>query len=616
MIENFLKIGEILLQKDNYYETENDFEKRKKLLFYQSLVPRVKIKKEQPILNGKALVLNFDLKNNHFKFKLSNIELDKDNRRKLLAFKLGAPRDKKKFFATNNISAFYDKTYVDSLKYIEDKRNKNKSKEWFNKNVSVEYDKFLEKILNKFYSKIDGRFYLDYNLLESSQKIKYKEIEKEYSNKKLSELYDRLINKIFFNSDSKNNSNFPYINFIKFNNKTIFDFKDGKYANDYINICYYDLLKRFSTEKSKNNKLCHLCNNRTRVIQDLPLTMKFYGTTNSLNFEQVSSSNAYKSFALCENCLFKVLTGMKFVQNTLSDFLFNINVYLIPKNVEVDSFDSRVFRKIIKLLKTNKSEYKNEIDELKALLKTTNRKNLVFDFLFYYHPPGSQQFDILKLISNIELNKLLHKLNYFDKISEKYDLQILSYNASLTINDLRYYLFPSWFSLGKNPEYNIFGKDLINLLEKLLTNGKISYNNLINKFTRIFKKRVNRDKIDKLSAFKMNLFFGILQKTNQLRIGGNMTENNYISEITKKEYKDFFETHSNIYGTNSFRQGLFLLGTIISKIQYAQKDKSSNFLKKVNLGGIPPRRITQLINQVKEFTNIYHDKIYLEPGIW
>jgi len=59
-----------------------------------------------------------------------------------------------------------------------------------------------------------------------------------------------------------------------------------------------------------------------------------------------------------------------------------------------------------------------------------------------------------------------------------------------------------------------------------------------------------------------------------------------------------------------------LLGTVISKITYQQKDKSSNFLKKLNFGGMSARRIALLISQVKEFSEIYKKKIYEESGVW
>ncbi len=85
------------------------------------------------------------------------------------------------------------------------------------------------------------------------------------------------------------------------------------------------MLKRFSVEKGIKNKICHIYKKDNKVIQDLPLSMKFYGTTNSWNFEQISSSNAYKSFAVCEDRLFQILTGMKYIENRFSEYLFGLN---------------------------------------------------------------------------------------------------------------------------------------------------------------------------------------------------------------------------------------------------------------------------------------------------
>jgi len=112
------------------------------------------------------------------------------------------------------------------------------------------------------------------------------------------------------------------------------------------------------------------------------------------------------------------------------------------------------------------------------------------------------------------------------------------------------------------------------------------------------------------------LFITIFFKLKLLKQGGSMNTGKSISEILKKEYQEFFDVHYDVYSNNAYKQGLFLLGTVISKIKYAQKEKSSNFLKKLNFEGIPIRRIPALINQVKDFEDIYRKKIFQESGIW
>ena len=630
MINAFKKVGYSILKNDGYFNTENNTEKRRKLLFHQSLVPfEKKDKKGNKILDGRAICLNFDLDKKEIEFKLSDKELIEENREYFFAFKLGAPKDKKKFLSTNSLDTFYSAIFSETVLYIQDKRKKNKSKEWFEENITYNYKGFLLSIFNDFYingellvqkgnKKIEGN-YLNYELLKENQKKLFVSVQNEIVeiNKKITinEIYNRFLNKLFFDSDSKNISNFPSQFIVLFNNQNILEYNEGKYKNDYINLCYYDLLKRFSVEKGIKNKICHICKKGSKVIQDLPLPMKFYGTTNSLNFEQVSSSNAYKSFAVCEGCLFQVLTGMKYIENKFSEYLFGLNAYLIPIESKENNFNPKLYKGITKILES-KTKYKNEIEQMRDALKKTNRKNLYFNLMFFFHPAGSQQFDILKLISNIELNNLIPKLKMFDEMTKKYKLDSIGNGTNaLTLNNLRYYLFPSFLS-HKNPDPKVYSKDFVNFLESFLTDNKINYYSLIQKFIAIFKKRLNRNNIDVLSAFKINLAFSVFSKLKLIKVGGSMNTGKSISEVLKNEYQEFFDIHNDVYGDNAYKQGLFLLGTVISKIKYAQKEKSSNFLKKLNFEGIPIRRIPSLINQVRDFEEIYRKKVFHEKGIW
>jgi CRISPR-associated protein Csh1 len=112
----------------------------------------------------------------------------------------------------------------------------------------------------------------------------------------------------------------------------------------------------------------------------------------------------------------------------------------------------------------------------------------------------------------------------------------------------------------------------------------------------------------------MVMFMTILDQIDILKEEKPMNMGNSISEITKQEYREFFHTHHQVYEGNQYRQGLFLLGTIISKIVYAQKGKSATFMKKINLAGIPAHRVKNLVGEVKEYAAIY--KIFEDPGIW
>lgn len=639
MINTFKEIGYSVLKKDEYFKTDITAEKRKKLLFHQSLIPyERKDKKGNKILDGRAICLNFDLEKKEIEFKLSDKELIEENREYFSLFNISnSPGSKKKFFSTKNITQFYSAIFKESIDYIQKKKTDNKSKKWFEENISEDYEEILLSILNIFYikgeylvqkgnTKIEGN-YLNYELLKENQKKLFtsiqNEIREDHKKITINELYNRFLNKFFFDSDTKNISNFPSTFIVLFNNQNILEYNDGKYKNDYINLCYYDLLKRFSVEKGRKDKICHICKKENKVIQDLPLSMKFYGTTNSLNFEQVSSSNAYKSFAICDDCLFQVLTGMQFVENRFSEYLFGLKTYLIPIETKKNNFNPELYKGITKILES-RTKYKNEIEQIKHTLQRVNRKNLNFYLMFFYQ--NKQQFDILKLISNIELNKLIPKFEMLDEITRIYKLdEIGNGTNALTLNNLRYYLFPSFLS-HKNPDPKVYSKDLVNFLESFLTDNKINYFSLIQKFIAIFKKRLNQNKIDDLSTFKMNLFITIFFKLKLLKQGGSMNNGKSISEVLKKEYQEFFDVHNDVYNDNAYKQGLFLLGTVISKIVYAQQKKAlskgkpkkllSTFLSKLNYDGIAARRIDKLVNEVKNYTILYQEYIYEEKSIW
>ena len=647
MINNFKYIGNAILSKNEYYNNESkNLKKRELLLFHQSLIPRLAKNKNKDILfDGKTICLNFDLKNETYEFKLSDFDMSEQNRSRIFAFKLNAPKDKKKFLMTNNITTFYSSAIKESLEYLAEKRKNKKSSDWFKNNIHKEYDELMQCVLDTFYintkkdvfvlnvAKLRAEQINAYNLVkdklinDSKNRSEWSEFfEQDFLNfdvKKISklntELWNRMINKIFYNNkDSAKLENTPSIFLITFNNETIIEFDNNKYRNSFVNLCYYDLLGKFFIEKSKEKKICYSCGKTDiKVIDEIPLSMKFYGTTNNLYFENLSSKNAYKSFALCKNCLLEILSGMKYVENTLKDWLFGINVYLIPKLTEEETFIPKAYKPIIKILNKRKDQYKNDVDKLKDGLKKSNKKSLSFDFMFYNAPAGSQEFNILKVISNIDAMVLIQRLNEFDEITEKYGLNLLSGeygDCSLTIGDLRYYLFPSAIT-DNNPDFKIYGKDLLNFLESIFSGNQLNYYELISKFVKIFKKRLHKNNSDRFSAFKMNLALNIFNKLNILK-GGKMKNGNCATEILNEDYKKFFEAHNEIYEVNCYRQGLFLLGTIISKIIYAQKEKSSNFLKKMNFDGLSARRVPSFVNQVKDFANIYKKEIYEEKDIW
>ena len=614
MINNFRIIGKSILAKDGYYQCSEELKKRKLSLFHHTLVPA-----ERKKTIDRAITLDFDLEKKEFRFELDK-ELMDANRNYFFAFKVGAPRDQKKFLSTNNIQNFLNKFISDSLDYLNKKRKNKKSSQWFEENVSMAYDQLLETLKNTFYKQEGEELVLDDGKMAADQAEQYKKIKKTLEeNRKdktkpvsLEKVYTAFLTEKFKEGEKVN---LPSIFLVKINGKHILEMED--YRNSYINLVYYDLFLRFFVEDILKEKRCHICREKNDVIGNIPLPMKFYGTTNILYFENVNNSNAYKSFALCRECLAGVLAGMKYTENYLNDFILDMNCYLVPTLTEEDSFFDEKLKGVAKILKNRQTKYKNDIDILKRILEKSGKSNKGFSFnLLFYHTEQSS-FDILKYISDVELRQLIKKMELFDHYTEMYHLESFGdHGSGLCLNDIRYYLFPSKRShkIDYSKDFKLYAKDLLNFLENFLNENKINYFELVSKFTHIFKRRFNRESIDVLSPFKMVLFLTILSKIKILKEAKPMNKGQAISEILKPEYFEFIKTHWEVYGDNNYRQGLFLLGTVISKILYEQGKKKKTFLSKINFDGIPARRVKNLVNEVKEYANIY--EVYEEPGIW
>ena len=500
MINLFKDLGECVLRKAGYYNVEDKTEKRKIFLNFQSIVPMPRKKKDgedDEITN--AISLDFDTKKRVFDFVLDE-QLLIENRGYFFAFPVGAPRDKKKFLSTNNMPCFYGKIMTESIDYLNDRRGKTKSKKWFSENISQDYDELLKKIRSAFYLGVEGEYILNKNCIDPDKKVSLIKIEEKLLEQQKDKtkpvpveiLYNLLINKEFYNKDSKKSDNFTPIILAKIDGKHILECE--KYRTSYINLVYYDLFERFFVEKGKADKICHICGEKSNVVGDVPLLMKFYGTTNNLFFENLKNAEAYKSFSACKSCLMKVLTGMKFTANDFRDYLLGNVCYLIPEiDKDEPDFDKK-YKRIFKLLRSNEG-YMNDINIINGLLQQANRKNFRFNLLFFDSPPGSQVFDIIKYISNVDYRNLSEKLKLFDKYNTEYNLSLFGNNNSIRLYDIRKHLFPTKLSHNK-VDPSLFRKDILDLLEAFLHDNILNYYVFIKSFMYIYRLNFNRNSID------------------------------------------------------------------------------------------------------------------------
>lgn len=611
MINSFRMLGKSILQKAGYFDIKEENQKREIFLRIQSIVPNPRENRAK-----NAIAINFETQKREFTFEWDK-EITPGNRDYFFAFSVGAPRDRKKFLSTNNLRSFYKEVFDDSLSYLTDKRDKGKTREWFSENIIHDYDKLIQKILDTFYVKEDKDYILNKERLSSDKKESLLRIEERLREKQKSSkpipvetLYNTLINKEFLGKEGKSEDEFPPVILAKIDGKSILEYKNLKPS--YINLVYYDLFERFFIENAQKDKICHICAQKKEVIGEIPLQMKFYGTTNYLYFENLKNQVAYRSFSICRECLKEVLTGMRYTSNELRDWILGISCYLVPSmETEEENFEKK-YKSVFKLLNKNKG-YQEDIEEIERLVRRSARKNFYFDLLFF--EKNKQEFNIIKLISNIEYKVLVSKLKLFHDINKTYQLSLLK--NSIGLNDLRFHLFPSKYSHNKSDPV-LYRKDILDLLEAFLHGYPVNYHVLIKRFMHIYRLKFHRDNTDALAAFKIVLWLSILNKIKPLKGAKTMEgkAGNTVTEIQNENYRKFIEAHQTIYEKNFHRQGLFLLGIIINSIVYAQRDKSSSFMKKLNFSGIQARRVNRLVGEVQNFYQIYKKDIYEEPGIW
>jgi CRISPR-associated protein Csh1 len=622
MINHFKVMGKCVLERQGYYSTEEASRRNRIFLTPLTLLPSPR---EKGI--NRAICLHFDLDKGEYRFLLDR-ELTPENRDYFFAFRVGSPNDKKKFLATNNIENLIGQVVDDSLAYLEDMRSAKASKEWFARHVPAAYDRLLQRLRDRFYTKTGIKkketYMLDEGRMAADQYEVFCRVRSDMEERRkdksqplpVANVYKALLVEMFREGD---NRDLPTIFLIKIDGRHILEHDDPDIRQAYVNLAYYDLYRRFVSEGLIRDKYCHICGREKDVMGKMPLPMKFYGITNPLYFEDIDNRNAYKSFAVCDGCMAEVLAGMKYAEHHLNEYLFGMSCYFIPVLEEQDPLFEDKLKAVVRLLRQRGSQYRSDIDYLKALLKKskTGRQPFSFNLLFYHSE--QQAFHILKYIADIELWDLMDKMALFDEFTRRYGLDLLGeYGSSLSLVDVRYALFPSGRSHPR-ADFKIYGKPLLNFLDNFLSSHLFSYHDIVGSFINIYKRRFRQGQADRLSAFKMVGFLSLLHQIHLLK-EDSMSEGQTYAEIVNPDYRAFFETHAAVYGPHVYRQGLFLLGTMISRIVYEQRKKGegrkegSTFLAKINYEGIPARRVTRLVNEVKKFAIIY--KVYQEAGLW
>lgn len=625
MINKIINLGQAVLEKEKYYDDDTAISLKNSIILRTQMITPKSYQQDDDtyLMNRKAIILNFNLEDKKIEIKLSIRDCYEKNLEYFSAFTPNTPNGAKIFLSSNTLAKSIENIFNNQILYI----SKSEKRQKYIKNIiSEDYIVFLKSISQIFY---DDPVKNDKNKIDSESKINVlkKELFNNYD-KELSIIEN--INFDFFNKE-KNLEKVPMVGkvcnnifMITFNNQTIKEFEGGKYYQDYLNICLYDFVDRFYIEEgvAGTDNICHNCGKQGKVTKNSVVPWKFIVPL-KLTSENLNSNYSHNNFSICRDCLIKLLVGIKTLENNYSNKLFGLDNYLIPTQIEKNDLNCDIYIKIMLLFKNyNKPNY-TQLEEISQIMNRAERRNLNFDIMFYYH--NKQQFDVLRLITNVESGSIIEKFRLIDKYSEENRLDEIDIrdknkkyvgNNSLTFSTLRFSIIKSKYSTKSNLDFKNYGKKLIDLVDKFVSNERFSELTLIKDFVDIYKGRLNNNNIDNLSAFKMVLFLSIFDELNILKHGGNMENKEIITTIQDEKLVMFLERHNSVYKNDPHKQGLFLLGTIISKIKYAQEDKSSNILKRINFEGINTRKVQSILTTIQEFYQIYKKKIYLQESLW
>ncbi|MDD2331597.1 MAG: TM1802 family CRISPR-associated protein [Candidatus Cloacimonetes bacterium] len=399
---------------------------------------------------------------------------------------------------------------------------------------------------------------------------------------------------------------------------------DGKFLQDteygvcYLDVLYYYLIDRIFTESRKRG-VCHICSEEKHLAKDVNLKQKFYGVKNPLYFDGVNIANSSRGFSACHDCYTKITIGSTFAMRNLDSYFLGLNLMVLPEFSNVDTFHSEDIdpvrlRAILSLMKN--LDYDLRKNNLSAIESLESRIKSFSLFLYDKPKPSSQQFPVYGLINSVWLKGLRKKTEQLGELVIEQELQKFMGKSSLSVESLRYLLYPSRDSHPalKQKDYKIIQKQLVQFLNTYLRDHKFNYKQLIQQFTDINARKIIHLAQDRssyfidIAPFLMNLYIKHLVYFNQIEGVHSMEEKQMATTLDHEEISKYFQLNDRIYGNNYLAQGLFIMGFYIGEIEKKNKQKKikATIIKKLNLRGIPLQKVPAVMALVDNMRDIYN----------
>jgi len=614
MILNYRSIGELLIETEGISD-KSSLEYKRFILgcFCSELVEYQKTDKDGGVSIGNILQLNLDTACSTAEFSLAE-QLDPYRASQIMLFKKPAPNDPNIFGTTNALISIVAFQLWHSLDDATMKQVK-----WTRPGKAAEFKMFMEQIRDCFFVKTRTGWLLNKDLLVERQReqfptpeederyqtqgtnAKYNDLLKSdigsYHKQTLKELYDQ-------------NQGFA----LAIDGKYL---HQGEYAREYLDFMYHKTVEgRYA---KKIGGVCHLCHSEGSLGEEVSLKQKFYGTTNPHYFDNISNTKTYTSFGICQDCDNKLVVGMTHAMNNMRFKVLDLSCIIIPEIDHVSGMVDQAELRAVERVLDQRAGRKDMIDREINTLLNLGKRCRGFNMLFYDKQPLKQEFKIINLVKELRFADLAEKTRDLEDLCESNQLYMINDNLGLSLRGLRMLILPSRRShkLKSEGEYSVVARKIAKLADDYLNSRPLRYNEIIRSFVDVWS-RINNDSQEtyldhELAALTLGMYLKHLQNFNMLKgvkaMDSEQKTSTSLDPVHHQKYLEYFATHAYLYSSaenSRFYRGLFILGTMIGKIENAEfkKSQKKTFSNRLNFKGISPRRIKDIYNTVEEYLKI------------
>lgn len=485
--------------------------------------------------------------------------------------------------------------------------------------IPIEYKAKIQKVLNTMFTNVEGtdgkyKYFLNiekaglnekieivFSKLRENDKKTNKQVQKEARSKVGNIFYNHIKEKygckkdlvglcvLFIDGECISSTDF-YIDLLK---------KGLKSGNESMNNPY----KKKSTDKiSKGN--CGICGSDENVDYELKKSKIKYYITDKINFaSDIDQKNFYRNFNLCSKCYQKLQTGEVYVKDYLKTRLSQFDIYLLPHFIFKTHMDKQQLDNCSENLKSAVGRI-SSFDEIIAFRDKLYNINVLddpylIDFVFF--EASNQATKIKKVIKDLEPSVFDDIQMNLASVNDDYRMYYGKYGF-----DMRsfFYLLPS--IKGSDGKYSAKFKQLLEWYVAIFTGRSIDVKSIIeNSINRARQMIVKNEEFDMMDTIiKANMAINFLELSGCIKKYSRRGGCEIVIEL-KSELRDFIEKA----GYDDEKTGLFLLGTLIAEIAYAQykRNEKKPILNKLNYWGMDRTKVISLTNEV--FNKLKQEKI-------